>query len=288
MIIDRNSFQVPTAMVVAHPGHEVRLHGWVELARPQIFVLTDGSGHSGESRLPATSRLLDQMQVPRGSLYGDFTEQFFYNSVLNQELSLFTSLAERLAEAFKRAGIERVVGDAAEGYNSTHDVCRLMVNAAVAMLNSSNSTTIENYDFPVVGSPDSCPEELGHEALWVHLDDRAFARKIDAAQKYYPELLAEVQHAFGGNGGGPLQDYLRESERSQTTTNGDALNLFRTECLRPVKDSVQYQEQFPKLPFYERHGERQRAAGFYDRVIRYREHLVPIADALRSHARGGG
>ena len=87
-------------------------------------MLTDGSGHSGESRLPATSRLLDEMQVPRGSLYGDFTEQFFYNSVLSQDMSLFTSLAERLAEAFKRAGIERVVGDAAEGYNSTHDVCR--------------------------------------------------------------------------------------------------------------------------------------------------------------------
>ena len=97
-----------------------------------------------------------------------------------------------------------------------------------------------------------------------------------------------MQHAFGASDGGPLQDYLRENEGSQNASKGDGLNLFRTECLRPVKDSVQYQEQFPKLPFYERHGERQRAAGFYERVIRYREHLVPIAEALRSYARGGG
>ena len=279
--------QVPTAVVVAHPGHEVRVHGWVEMMRPQVFVLTDGSGHSGDSRLPATSRLLADMEVKPGSIYGNFTERFFYNSVLNQDLSLFIRLAEELAGAFKRSGVEIVVGDAAEGYNSTHDVCRLVVNAAVEMANCSSSTTIANYDFPVVGMPDNCPDEVSDEAVWVHLDDDAFARKLGAAHKYYPELLDEVRQAFNG-GCGPLKEYLHETNQSSPErTSGNALDLFRVECLRPVKGSSAYHEQFPTLPFYERHGERQRAAVFYQQVIRYNEHLVPIAESLRSHVRGG-
>ena len=32
-------------LVVAHPGHELRVHGWLELARPTVCILTDGSGH---------------------------------------------------------------------------------------------------------------------------------------------------------------------------------------------------------------------------------------------------
>ena len=33
------------ALVVAHPGHELRVHGWLEVARPVVCVSTDGSGH---------------------------------------------------------------------------------------------------------------------------------------------------------------------------------------------------------------------------------------------------
>lgn len=280
--------QIPTAVVVAHPGHEVRVHGLAELTRPQVFILTDGSGHSGASRLPATTRLLDEMDVRRGSLYGHFTERVFYDAVLNQKLSLFVRLAEELAEAFRRERIERVVGDAAEGYNSTHDVGRLVVNAAVEMVNRSGTARVANYDFPVVGNPSACPDALRAEALWVHLDDNAFARKIDAAQKYYPELLAEVHAAYNGDGSGPLREYLLDAEPGANDfPAGNALDLLRTECMRPVKNPGNYEERFNEVPFYEHHGERQRAAGFYKQVIRYREHLVPIAEALRRHVAGG-
>jgi hypothetical protein len=30
------------ALVVAHPGHELRVFHWLRLARPCVFVLTDG------------------------------------------------------------------------------------------------------------------------------------------------------------------------------------------------------------------------------------------------------
>jgi hypothetical protein len=37
--------------------------------------------------------------------------------------------------------------------------------------------------------------------------------------------------------------------------------------------------------YYERHGERRMAEGTYAQVIRYGEHLRPLRDALRLHAR---
>jgi hypothetical protein len=280
--------QIPTAVVIAHPGHEVRVHRWLELTRPVVFIITDGSGRSGESRLSSTSRLLADINVKPGHIFGHFTERRFYDAVLNQELSFFLRLAEELAQAFMDREIERVVGDAAEGYNSTHDVCRLLINAAVEIVNRAEASSICNYDFPVVGSPGACPEALRTEALWVHLDDDAFARKINAARKYYPELLEETRETFAEDGVGPWREYLREAGAEQSAlAENCALDQFRLECMRPVKGPCDYHERFSHLPFYERHGESRREAGFYDRVIRYREHLVPIAQTLRRHAEGG-
>jgi hypothetical protein len=42
-----------------------------------------------------------------------------------------------------------------------------------------------------------------------------------------------------------------------------------------------------EAPFYERHGARRVAEGRYRTVIRYREHVRPIAAALWAHAQAG-
>ena len=56
-------------LVIGHPGHELRVFHWLEMLRPVVFVLTDGSGGSGYSRLPSTTRILDQVGASRGSFY---------------------------------------------------------------------------------------------------------------------------------------------------------------------------------------------------------------------------
>jgi hypothetical protein len=61
--------------------------------------------------------------------------------------------------------------------------------------------------------------------------------------------------------------------------------MFRVECLRPVdQESSDDEVWLRERPFYEPHGEREVAAGHFERVIRYREHLRPLALALREHA----
>ncbi|HUE39393.1 MAG TPA: hypothetical protein VMR29_07805 [Candidatus Binatia bacterium] len=44
------------ARVVAHPGHELRVHHWMERVRPVVCVLTNGSGASGCSRIRYVTR----------------------------------------------------------------------------------------------------------------------------------------------------------------------------------------------------------------------------------------
>lgn len=31
-------------LIMAHPGHELLLYHWLEIARPTVFALSDGSG----------------------------------------------------------------------------------------------------------------------------------------------------------------------------------------------------------------------------------------------------
>src|SRR4051794_38761712 len=103
------------ALVVGHPGHELRVFHWLELHRPLVFVLTDGSGGRGEARIESTTALLRSVGARAGSIYGRASDRRVYEAVLGGETGFFTGLAEELAEALAKEGIELVVGDAVEG-----------------------------------------------------------------------------------------------------------------------------------------------------------------------------
>src|SRR5438045_2417004 len=119
------------ALVVAHPGHESRVYYWALLACPQVFILTDGSGHLGKPRLDSTTKVLEQIGARAGRIYGRLTDRQIYSAIMGQEFQLFIDLAEELAAALLSDQIDYVVGDAQEGYNPAHDLCRLIINAAI-------------------------------------------------------------------------------------------------------------------------------------------------------------
>jgi AcrR family transcriptional regulator len=245
------------ALVVAHPGHELRVHRWLELTRPVVFVLTDGSGNHGVSRLASTTALLDRAGATPGSIYGRLSDRELYRAILGGDLDLFTSLADELAQGL--AGVDIVAGDAVEGYNPGHDVCRLLLNAAVLHL-AAEGRRIANFDFPLVGVPDDCPPGDRGEALRLELDEESLHRKLEAARTY-PELAGEVEAALAAHG----------SDR------------FRVECLRPVRYGMDIAPLFSHPPFYETYGEKRVALGLYGQVIRYQSHLAPLAAGLESH-----
>ena len=276
---DTTQVRVPrAALVVAHPGHELRVHGWLEETRPIVCVLTDGSGRTGHSRLSSTTRVLDAADAYRGPIYGQLSDADFYTAVLEHEHSPFLGLVEQLASLFTRERIEILAGDAAEGYNPTHDICRLLVDAAVRLLGRTTTTPIANYDFALVGPPDYCPEGLRASCIRLELDEEAFARKLSAALNY-PELRMEVDAALSGAASVGLRD---NPDLAESNFGRVGAYDFRIECLRPVMARESPTADHER-PFYENYGERQVKAGHYKRVLRYREHVLPLALALNHH-----
>ncbi len=227
------------------------------------MVLTDGSGRASGSRLSSTGRILDGAGSERGRLFGALSDRALYEALLGGDVALFVYLAEELAISLVLDRVERVVSDAAEGYNPAHDLCRLLVDAAVGLA-AREGGIIESFDFPLVGAPSHCPPGLEGRALWLTLDDDAFAKKRAAAEGY-AELDGEVKAAL----------------------SCDSLDAFRVECLRPVAAPLAVSEDSAQPPFYETYGERQVAAGHYRSVIRRREHVLPVARALAARVAKG-
>ena len=243
-----------------------------------VCVLTDGSGRTGHSRLDSTTRVLNAIGCVRGSIYGAMTDPEIYAAVMDFKHARFLHLIDELASLLLREEVDCVAGDAEEGYNPAHDICRMLINAAATLVSGKYRRKIKNFDFTLIGSPGECPSELQSEAIYLRLDDRALARKLGAAHNY-PELQAEVAAALSGVGSVGLHQHP-----DLATLAGVGLasaDQFSVECLRPVESGLILRK--PEVPFYEAYGERQVAAGHYARVLRYREHILPLADAISAH-----
>ena len=277
-------FQDTAAVVVAHPGHEVRIHGWLEKETPLVFVLTDGAGRAGQPRIASTAEYLKRFGMKQGCVFARFTDAEVYRLVLARDFDPFLRLSEELAEAFVEAHVGRVAGDASEGYNTTHDITRLVTNAAVEMAGRASGRRIDNYNFTLVKRPDHCPEHSRAEAVWLRLDDETFERKLGAAFEFYPELAAETRDTLRGGGDRVVVDYFKLDDDEHAATDLAGLDVFRVECLRPVKPGDRPFDS--EKPYYELRGEERVAEGLYERVISYREHIRPLADALEENAAG--
>ncbi|NBW96707.1 MAG: hypothetical protein EBR28_08230 [Planctomycetia bacterium] len=253
----------PAALIVAHPGHELRIHHWLELARPSVFILTDGSGSVGRSRVPSTLRVLEAAGARCGDVRGRFTDAELYDLLLQGSCRPLVEVAGVIADAIVGEGIHYVVHDAVEGYNPGHDLCWHLAAAAVALAEKRSGRPITRYDFLLTGRPDECPDVPDGAAIRVRLDEGALARKLAAAAAY-PELKGELDAAL---------------ERSGSAA-------FATEVLRPAPGVEDHLKDDGAVPFYERHGESRRASGRYREVVRRREHVLPLAESLRNSAAG--
>ncbi|MCU1246578.1 MAG: uncharacterized protein JWN02_2488 [Acidobacteria bacterium] len=239
----------PAALFVAHPGHELRLHGWLELVSPVTFVLTDGSGHTSTSRLPSTTRLLKACGARPGSIYGRFSDRDVYRAILDRQVETFAATVSELAAELETEGVTHVVADSWELYNPSHDLCRVMADLAVEVIHERSGAVIGTFDFDTVH-----PRKPGVGAVTIVLDDAALERKLAAARGYV-ELRNEYEAAL---------------------TEG--VELLRAEILHPAATPAAPTNR----PYYETHGEHQVALGYYTEVVRYRSHFLPLLERLRS------
>lgn len=241
-----------TALLVAHPGHELRVWHWVEETRPLVCVLTDGSGAHGASRLASTHRLLALVGAALGPIQAPFTDRALYAALLAGDHAPFVAVAERLGATLAAEGVGVLASDAIEGTNPAHDVCRLVADAAARIAGERRGgAPPRRFDFLLDGPPEDTPPP---GSLRVVLDGDALARKR-AAVRDYPELAADVAY--------------------QLARDGVAAHL--AECLRPVPPGP---AALPAQALYELYGEVRVASGAYAEVIRQDRHVRPLAAAL--------
>jgi hypothetical protein len=251
------------ALIVAHPGHELRIHGWLERTRPLVFVLTDGSGARGRSRLDSTTRLLARAGAELGTIYGVVSDRRLYEIILAGDVSWFVALASSLLDALLAARVDIVAADALEGFNPAHDLCRHIVDMVVTRARAEGrSRSPQALAFALEAPPDVQQERLPRGCVRLELSDHELARKL-AAARAYEGLDQEVQEALRRHGA----------------------DAFRREVLWPA-DAVPFAPADP--PAYERFGENRRQAGTYREVIRRRDHIQPIVEALQDFANGSG
>ena len=240
------------------------MYGWLMTARPVVHVLTDGSGNGGRPRIGSTSTLLSALAASPGSIFGRLSDREIYSELLARNHARFIALVDEIAADLVAHGVELVAGDAVEGFNPSHDVCRYIINAAVRLASRAGERRIACYAFPLDGAPHTCPGGVRDAALRVELDETMLDQKLRAARGY-AELHAEVETTLSRFGTAP----------------------FRTECLWPGDLDDPYAWNPDQIPFYESYGSRRVASGAYERVVTFRQHVKPLADALWCHSVAG-
>jgi hypothetical protein len=243
-----SALDLPNSLLfVAHPGHELLIHGWLSRAKPRVCVLTDGAGADGKPRIDFTETLLRDAGAAPGRIFGRFTDLESYTWLFDRRVDVIDALVNEVAEEIASYRIELVMADAMEGLHPVHDLSRMIVGAACARTGS-----IPHYEFPLHEGPHAF-----HDFV-TDLDDAAFARKIEWARKLEPQLadIGEMFSRFGED-------------------------AFRRESFRRVTDWTATPWDVHERPLYERIGEEHVARGRFTRVIRYAEHVQPLLDHVR-------
>jgi len=235
----------------------LRIFNWLMLARPSVFVLTDGSGRSAESRLYQTTQILSQTGARPGRIYGRFSDRELYSAILKRDVKRFVDIATELAQACQIEQTEYVVSDAVEGYNPAHDICHLITSAAVEKLRKSGRC-LRSFEV-LLASRNDDSVVAGPDAISIQVSSETLSEKLQAAGNY-SELAVDLAQILQQEG----------------------IDALRTESMRPT---TPFYDAPDDPPFYERYGEEQVKRGYYREVIRYREHILPIVEALRDFSR---
>jgi hypothetical protein len=253
-------FDSPNSLLfVAHPGHELLIHGWLSRARPRVCALTDGSGHAARPRLEESARLLRSTGAPQGGIFGRFTDREMYAAILGGYGELLNELVDELvnelAEEIAAHHVDVVVSDAMEGFNPVHDLCRIIAGAAC-----SRTGNVAHYEFPIHDGPHAF--DGLNDATVSDLDDAAFDAKIACARAFAP-VIHDIDEMLSRFGEAP----------------------FRREAFRRITDWTACPWPEGGHPLYERIGEERVALHRYERVIRYAEHMRPLVNQIADHVR---
>lgn len=243
-------------LVIAHPGHELRLYEWLRRTRPLVLVLTDGSGRGAISRIDKTTAILAATGASAGAYYGRLSDRELYHRIIESDVAMLRDFVDAIVDAACTENVACIAGDALEGFNPGHDLCRYAINAAVAVLAGRHRRQVANYAFALDGPP-ATAARAGDGVIRLEVDGEALAAKVEAVRGYQ-ELADNVD------------DLLHRHGRA----------LFAHEELVPASIDEGRSGLTEEPPHYELVGQQRIESGEYEQVIRYRQHVLPLVDEL--------
>jgi hypothetical protein len=243
---------VPAALVIAHPGHELMIHHWLETERPVVYALTDGSGSQGKDRLAGSRTVIDRAGARIGAVFGWMPDRAWYEAILARDASPFISVSKAIAEDMADT-TETMVVDAVEYFNPMHDLAAVVGVRVASLVAARRGRAIRVLDYPIE-RPDL---RSGEPFSSSRLDPAATMRKIAAALGYV--------------------GVAQEVERVVASTSDER---FAVERFDRFDISVRLPPKLDAEPFYESYGRRQIAAGRYRDLITYAGHVRPIVETL--------
>ena len=235
-----------TLLLMAHPGHELMLHHWMERHRPTVCALSDGSGSLGVARVERSKRVIAASGATVGPVFGLLPDAAWYRAIVAQDTAPFMHVIETVADEAPLA----VVSDSIEYFNPLHDLCCVVAHVAASRINARGGR-VQHLDYPIEAAADREPCER------LALDGPALARK-HAAISHYEELQREV-------------------ERRSAGMNLDDLGH---ETLHPARCPEMWPQELGFEPLYEKYGRMRVGSGVYRDVITYADHVRPLATQL--------
>jgi hypothetical protein len=235
-------------LILAHPGHELRLFHWMERARPLVFILTDGSGGSATSRIAYSADCIRAAGAQPGrAAFGVMPDRAWYDALRGRNTMPFlAAVAGIAAEAAVACGASPlVVADPVEGYNPMHDLCSAVADAVATRLGPSS----QRRTFALTTEARLC----GSAGLT--LDAAALTRKRAAIAAYAP-LAEEAARLLAAEPAGLGQEGLLPSD-------------------------FDWPARMTPPPAYEAFGQERVRSGRYEAPITYAEHVLPMARAIR-------
>lgn len=285
------------ALAIAHPGHELRLHGFLEQTSAFVFILTDGSNRAGQDLMMDSIKAIDKAckhgkKLSLAYMQSNESKKIFklsnheadpgnehlkdtqiYNEILNQHTDLFAMYINFMATNLIKYKIDYLVSDSSEGTNVCHEINSIMADIAVKLVEKKLGRKIIRYDF-AIDKPYN--EHLQDDYIHIELDSDAINRKLDAMLKF-PLALTDMRPNVSIPVSLIVEMGKMENGREATKEMVKDINsgFLSNEYLRP-SFTCDYNEK----PAYEIQGEKAVASGKYAQVITYESHLKPLKQKL--------
>lgn len=204
------------ALAIAHPGHELRLHGFLEQAKPFVFILTDNSEAKGQDLMWESIKVIDRatkqgitnitpeklkdpfmrkvlkISLKDGEDKNHVKDSMIEYEVVNRHTDFLNYYVDFMADNLIRFKINYLVCDASEDYHLTHEVVRMLCDLAILRVKQRTGDDIILYDYAVTKPYDSIVHE---HCIRVELNDDAVERKLHAVCSY-PLGVQELEPDF--------------------------------------------------------------------------------------------